>query len=200
MRSMSSKFAVCAVLAAAVGFLIGVQPAQAATLFDFSYSFTTTDPSLPSGFTSASGVITATDLGGGTFLATKITGLWNGENITGLEPTGSEGNNDNLLFPTTYPVLDGNGITFAVAPGPGLANGDFGAGQVNVWYCGPVCSPPVGLGYTDYSYLTGFSPIFNLTATTPLPSTWIMLLSGFVGLGYFAYRGTKKNAAAIAAA
>ena len=37
-------------------------------------------------------------------------------------------------------------------------------------------------------------------ATTPLPSTWLMLLSGFVGIGFLAYRGTKKNAAAIAAA
>ena len=35
---------------------------------------------------------------------------------------------------------------------------------------------------------------------TPLPSTWLMLLSGFVGLGFFAYRGTKKNAAALAVA
>src|ERR1035437_2893382 len=39
----------------------------------------------------------------------------------------------------------------------------------------------------------------DATTTTPLPSTWLMLLSGFVGLGFFAYRGTKKNAAAIAA-
>jgi hypothetical protein len=38
------------------------------------------------------------------------------------------------------------------------------------------------------------------SATTPLPSTWLMLLSGFVGLGFFAYRGTKKNSAALAAA
>ena len=35
---------------------------------------------------------------------------------------------------------------------------------------------------------------------TPLPSTWLMLLSGFVGLGFFAYGGTKKNSAAIAVA
>jgi hypothetical protein len=38
------------------------------------------------------------------------------------------------------------------------------------------------------------------TAATPLPSTWLMMLSGFVGLGFFAYRGTKKNAATLAAA
>jgi hypothetical protein len=35
---------------------------------------------------------------------------------------------------------------------------------------------------------------------TPLPSTWLMLLSGFVGLGFLAFRGTKKGAAALAAA
>ena len=41
---------------------------------------------------------------------------------------------------------------------------------------------------------------FALDATTtPLPSTWLMLLSGFLGLGFFAYRGTKKNAALAAA-
>jgi len=35
---------------------------------------------------------------------------------------------------------------------------------------------------------------------TPLPSTWTMLIAGFVGLGFFAYRGTKKNSATLAAA
>jgi hypothetical protein len=34
----------------------------------------------------------------------------------------------------------------------------------------------------------------------PLPSTWMMLLGGFVGLGFLAFRGTKKGAVAIAAA
>lgn len=40
---------------------------------------------------------------------------------------------------------------------------------------------------------------FNTTdvSSAPLPSTWIMLLSGFVGLGFFAYRGTKKNSLAL---
>jgi hypothetical protein len=34
---------------------------------------------------------------------------------------------------------------------------------------------------------------------TPLPSTWTMLIAGFVGLGFFAYRGTKKRTAFAAA-
>ena len=32
----------------------------------------------------------------------------------------------------------------------------------------------------------------DLTAT-PLPSTWTMLIAGFAGLGFAAYRGTKKT-------
>lgn len=47
---------------------------------------------------------------------------------------------------------------------------------------------------TDSEIVVNFVP-----TATPLPSTWLMLLSGFVGLGFFAYRGTKKHAAAIAA-
>lgn len=39
----------------------------------------------------------------------------------------------------------------------------------------------------------------NVTAT-PLPSTWLLLLTGFVGLGFFADRATKKRTAALAAA
>lgn len=33
---------------------------------------------------------------------------------------------------------------------------------------------------------------------TPLPSTWVMLLSGLVGLGFFVYRGSKRGTAALA--
>ncbi len=35
---------------------------------------------------------------------------------------------------------------------------------------------------------------------TPLPSTWTMLIASFLGLGFFAYRGSKKNSAALATA
>ncbi len=46
-----------------------------------------------------------------------------------------------------------------------------------------------GSAYTNYAF----------TTATPLPATWTMLIAGFVGLGFFAYRGSKKNSAAIAA-
>jgi hypothetical protein len=59
-------------------------------------------------------------------------------------------------------------------------------------------SPSVGIDAYNGQYFPG---LWSLTAVaTPLPSTWLMLLSGFVGLGFFAYRGAKKNASVLAAA
>ena len=56
--------------------------------------------------------------------------------------------------------------------------------------------------YALYVSNAGANPVdFELTAVsaTPLPSTWLMLLSGFVGLGFFAYRGTTKRTSLAAA-
>jgi len=39
-----------------------------------------------------------------------------------------------------------------------------------------------------------------LVSTTPLPSTWTMMLIGLAGLGFVAYRGSKSRSAAVAAA
>ncbi len=41
---------------------------------------------------------------------------------------------------------------------------------------------------------------FGSVTATPLPSTWTMLIAGFLGLGFIAYRGTKSRHAAVAAA
>jgi hypothetical protein len=40
----------------------------------------------------------------------------------------------------------------------------------------------------------------NGAVVTPLPPAWTMLIAGFVGLGFFAYRGGKKESAARFAA
>ena len=40
----------------------------------------------------------------------------------------------------------------------------------------------------------------NSPALTPLPSTWTMLIAGFLGFGFLAYRGRKTRSAATAAA
>ena len=47
---------------------------------------------------------------------------------------------------------------------------------------------------------TPSSPPIVDPAPTPLPSSWFLLLSGFVGLGFLAYHRVKSNSTAIAAA
>jgi hypothetical protein len=69
----------------------------------------------------------------------------------------------------------------------------------------------IGTGSDTFAFQGNTNPsewyVSNVTVTgnpavsaTPLPSTWTMLIAGFVGLGFFAYSGTKKGCAAIAAA
>jgi hypothetical protein len=58
----------------------------------------------------------------------------------------------------------------------------------------------LGDGTSRANAIGDYSAFTYTTSATPLPSTWLMLLSGFVGLGFLAYRRTKKNAAALAAA
>ena len=62
---------------------------------------------------------------------------------------------------------------------------------------------PSGSAGEYYLFLGNYNINTNFSATvsqTPLPSTWTMLIAGFLALGFFAYRGTNKNAAAHAAA
>jgi hypothetical protein len=60
----------------------------------------------------------------------------------------------------------------------------------------PVFAPGTFEG-TDVN--NGLSGVLTITAT-PLPPAWTMLIAGFVGLGFLAYRGAKKNTAVLAAA
>jgi PEP-CTERM motif len=123
-------------------------------------------------------------------LATDITGTWNGETITGIAPVGSEGVNDNLLSPTSYPDLDFHGLTFLVAR---PIAGDNGSGQVNVYSDGTL--------YTDGALATGYSSNFILTAVdaVPEPSTWAMMILTFAGIGFMGYRRRKGTMAPAAA-
>jgi hypothetical protein len=93
-------------------------------------------------------------------------------------------------------------------PNPGSSNRGIGLVQWDT-RSGPIffyASAPYfyvggggGVGYIPAVPEESYDPSFgSFLVATPLPSTWLMLLSGFVGLGYFAYRGSKK-AVAIAA-
>lgn len=60
---------------------------------------------------------------------------------------------------------------------------------------------PVGESFaTLYSAPADISIRGVAFAPTPLPSTWTMLIAGFAGLGFLAYRGSKKASAFLAVA
>ena len=98
--------------------------------------------------------------------------------------------------PYTYPVWVTWGLTADInqAGNPWVAivyletqNAQWQVAQAH--YTGLSLSP------SEFSGTLG-----SFLVATPLPSTWLMLLSGFVGIGFLAYRGTKKRSAAIAIA
>jgi len=53
--------------------------------------------------------------------------------------------------------------------------------------------------YVDNFTINNTTFNFDPAAETPLPSTWLMLLSGFIGLSFFAFRGSRKGVALGAA-
>ena len=170
-------------------------PAQASTYL-FSGSLTQNGPTV------VSLDITTGSAAGAGLAITDVTGTVLGDAVTILgtvavppsyntSPDG-EWYYDNVLYPAS------NSPYGTVFDNPGLlvlntvTNTD-----VNIF--SPGNGAPYILGQSPnqqqenlYGILT--SPNKSLTET-PLPSTCTMLIAGFVGLGFFAYRGTKKNAA-----
>jgi hypothetical protein len=66
---------------------------------------------------------------------------------------------------------------------------------------GLTCCGPVSVTYpAAFGAATTDDGGVWVTSVTPLPSTWTMLIAGFVALGFFAYRGSKNKTAAVAAA
>lgn len=69
-------------------------------------------------------------------------------------------------------------------------------------------SLPYAMPLTNSGLFSGFVQIEGLTSSvtfsaditaTPLPSSWTMLIAGLVGLGFFAYWGSKKSTPTLAA-
>jgi hypothetical protein len=170
----------------------GTSIARAATVdFTFSYS-----GNFGGGTESGSGTFVATDLGGGQFLLISGTGTSSEAGTLTLETPGTYINtltpsvnltSDNLLSPSSNPVLTGGGIIFAGSALP--SNSEF----INIFANG-----------SSYDYFNNFSgpfPAVNGTldsftvtevAAVPEPCTWAMMILGFCGLGFMAYR-RKQN-------
>ena len=88
-------------------------------------------------------------------------------------------------------------ISFCLTSGTDSVSAFLAAGNYALGVIADIPSaPPDTASYSSELY--GGNIVVGVDAT-PLPSTWTMLIAGFVGLGYFANRGTKNGSAAIAA-
>jgi hypothetical protein len=176
-------------IAMAAGIAASLFSSTAASAADYFFSYT--------GAKSASGTITTSDTmnAAGGFDITNITGSFDGFDITGLF-TGTNANfaYDNILFPNNSAAfLSGDGLAFTIA-------GDSG----NIY-----SSAMLGMGYggstdpnTPYGLVSGSEAQGNFTlgnfelnaAGVPEPTTWMMMLLGFGGMG-FAMRRQRKTIA-----
>jgi len=93
--------------------------------------------------------------------------------------------------------------SFRYDPSTGVVSDEFDWTQLWFSLYGDVGVTSFGEDGLGNLFLTDFDGgrLFGLTPDpTPLPPTWLMLLSGVVVLGFLAYRATKKNAASVAMA
>jgi hypothetical protein len=182
----------CAALAAsAVPLFVS---GASATVLDWSYTGTGI---------SGSGTMDATLITSGPFAGgysiDSISGTANGQTIFGLSEYDFP---DNIVYPPSPPNVgvDADGFSFSVGDGSSSYNlyeddglytpgPPYGCGAV---YCllGPGSTSTGGAG----------DPFVSLSSFTvnvvPEPSTWAMMLLGFGGLGYLAYRKRAALAAA----
>jgi hypothetical protein len=171
-------------------FAFGVSSSASATSYD--YSFSNVDGAV-------NGTVTGTIVlpnGDGTFTATSVS-IDSYPSALGLGPTPISSYIQELE--NTFTVSGGN-ITSGEFEGnldgetALFISSDFltGGSGLDLEGCGCLASE----GVRDSTDLTlSFAPV-----ATPIPATWTMLIAGFVGLGFFAYGGSKKSTGALASA
>jgi hypothetical protein len=92
--------------------------------------------------------------------------------------------------------LDIGGVSTLATGTPSQGSGNWSTYTAS--YTAPTSGQPISI-LLESSSVQGDWDNVSLTAT-PLPSTWTMLIAGFVGVGFFVCRGAKNRSAAIAAA
>jgi hypothetical protein len=129
---------------------------------------------------------------GPNYAITSIAGTFDGQTIAGLDAAYAGPDN---TFYSAGPYVSFGGLSFDLAGGPltqvnvwyGNANGFNGFTGVNYWLD---INPPDTAGFgPDAGPLTSFT-----VTAVPEPSTWAMMVLGFAGVGFMAYRRKSKPA------
>jgi len=163
-----------------------------ADILDWSY----TGPGINNG----SGTMNATfDSVNNDYIINTISGTANGQTISGLSTYDFP---DNIVFPPAPPNIgvDSTGFSFTVADGTAYNlyedDGLYTPGPpygCQAVYCllGP--GDPVTGGAGDpFVALDNFT--VSVETAVPEPSTWAMMILGFAGVGFLAYRRKSKPA------
>ncbi len=163
---------ICQIIAAVAVF--GASSAHA-TIFDFSYSTIADEGALVS---SGSGEFDAT-LVGSNFLISSVTGTIDGHaDVALIETNHFEGNDNTIYEPGNF--LSFHGVAFTV----GTANYTIFRTDEGISLCINNCDT----GDVTPANLT----ISEEVAAVPEPSTWLMMIFGFAGLGFMTYRRSSK--------
>jgi PEP-CTERM motif len=168
------------VVGALLPIFMAAVPASAAVQETFDFTVTgVADNGLAAGL-SGGGELTATQSTNGAWIVNTVSGTVDGSSITGLANFLGA---DNLVFPSASgaTLVDDHGFSFS------LQNGQ----DVDIFNGGPD-----GLYEVEGTNSFGTAD-FSLTAAVPEPSTWAMMLLGFCGLGFMAYR-RKSGAVRLA--
>ena len=78
-----------------------------------------------------------------------------------------------------------------------IDNGDQQSGSSNGLFEFSFAAPMTSVTFTSYQNALEVAGV-SVSSTVPEPSTWAMMLLGFAGLGYAAYRKTNNERTAFA--
>jgi len=149
--------------------------------------------------TGISGILnlTTNSLGGGVFQVTSITGSQNGQSILAMVPTvpwdayympdGSFYAYDNLIYPTSSPLLDSLGLLFNIQ--------GSSTNPANIYWNGTSYMESTYLGGGNFPNDYTWTPLRLSISSVPEPSTLALFGVGMIALGSIIRRTTKKSAA-----
>ncbi len=159
-------------IGAVAGVVLSVSAANA-TIYQFSFTTAASD--------TASGLF-VTNSSGNPDQITGISGTFDGSVITGLS---SYAGADNLLYVSGPAYADFSGISFSVANGNSYNWANFPVTTGNFLASSNIDPGGVGCCQSEFTQVS--------VSAVPEPSTWAMMILGFFGIGFMAYR--RKSSA-----